>query len=30
MKSKILLAIGGLLVLTLFICAYTVDKPNRW
>ena len=29
MKSKILLAIGGLLVLTLFICAYTVDETEQ-
>ncbi len=29
MKSKLLLAIGGLVVLTLFICAYTVDETEQ-
>ncbi|MEE4605283.1 MAG: protease modulator HflC [Desulfobacteraceae bacterium] len=29
MKSKILLAIAGLVVLTLFICAYTVDETEQ-
>jgi membrane protease subunit HflC len=29
MKLKALLAIAGLLVLTLFICAYTVDETEQ-
>ncbi len=29
MKTKLLLAVGGLLILTLFICAYTVDETEQ-
>lgn len=29
MKTKALLAIGGLLILTLFVCAYTVDETEQ-